>query len=154
MKSGQARRAAASFQSRQPTIHQRTIPAADGRLRRRLFDESLRTSGTMQRWKASSRPERTARRIYRTRDHVEDVGEFLYLLGNMTDQIESADAMNDADQLNAVDGTARRIDMSFIDGGSLVGVYHEGIFASGCGGALAPWEKFVSAAARSVAVKK
>src|SRR6267142_1099389 len=38
---GQAGRAAASFRSRQP-IHQRAVPAADGRSRRRLFNEPFR----------------------------------------------------------------------------------------------------------------
>jgi hypothetical protein len=39
--SGKARCAAASLRSRQP-VHQRAVPAADGRQRRRLFDEPIR----------------------------------------------------------------------------------------------------------------
>ena len=38
---GQTGRAAASFRSRQP-IHQRAVPAVDGRSRRRLLDEQVR----------------------------------------------------------------------------------------------------------------
>ena len=38
---GKPRRAAASLRSRQP-VHQRAVPAADGRARRRLLDEPLR----------------------------------------------------------------------------------------------------------------
>jgi putative transposase len=41
MATGQTRRAAASLRSRQP-IHQRAVPAADGRSRRGLLDESFR----------------------------------------------------------------------------------------------------------------
>src|SRR4051794_20620338 len=67
---GQAGRAAASFRSWQP-IHQRAVPAVEGRSRRRPLDEPVRQrldNAAMESFFSPLKTERPARKMYRTRD--------------------------------------------------------------------------------------
>jgi transposase InsO family protein len=62
-------------------IHHRTVPAVDGRSRRRLLDEPVRQrlgQRAMESFFSSLKTERTARRMYRTRDDAKaDVFDYI-----------------------------------------------------------------------------
>ena len=77
---GQARRAAASFRPGQP-VHERAVPALDGRPRHRLLDEpagNVWDNAAMESFFSSLKTERTARKIYRTRDQAKaDVFDYI-----------------------------------------------------------------------------
>jgi len=77
---GQARCPAASLRPRQP-VHQRTVPEADGRLRRRLLDEPLGNvwdNAAMESFFSSLKTERIDRKAYRTGDEAKaDVFDYI-----------------------------------------------------------------------------
>ena len=77
---GQARGAAASFRSRQP-VHQRDMPAPDGRSRHRLLMSRAGNcwdNAAMESFFSSLKTERTARKTYRTRDEARaDVFDYI-----------------------------------------------------------------------------
>ncbi len=59
-------------------------------------------------------------------------GEPQNRLRDVIDQIEGADAVNNTDQLDAVDGAAAGVDVDLVDRRTLEGVDDEGVLARSC----------------------